>query len=167
MKTFWVSSLLPNPVFCFANFNYGNFWKFFITTIFKGNSEWPVLTITFPNNLRNIRSEVFSERFRERDNSGDLGCPPIKVLKKKVNFRCKGFWWPSNQNKENAVINTGLVRLFFPYWPKVGRGLPNSRYNEKKQTFVMLSGSWPWMMLVGTELNLLKKEKSWQKSFFR
>ena len=68
-KTFWESSLLPSPRFYFVDFNYANFWKFLITAIFKGNSELPILTITFPNNHRSIRSEVFSDGFRGKDNS--------------------------------------------------------------------------------------------------
>ena len=66
-KTLWVSSLLPSPHFYFVNFNYANFWKFFITAIFKGKSEWPILTITFP-----IISEASVLRFLVTDSDGGI-----------------------------------------------------------------------------------------------
>ena len=78
-----------------------------------------------------IISEASILRFSVTDSGGGMTVVTRGAPQRKVNFRSKGFWWPSNQNKENAVINIGLVRLSPPQWPKVGRGQPNRRYNKK------------------------------------
>ena len=91
-----------------------------------------------------IISEASILRFSVTDSGGGITVVTSGAPQRKVNFRSKGFRWLSNQNKENAVINIGLVRLSPLQWPKV----INRRYN-KKQTFVMLSGSSPWRMLGG------------------
>ena len=82
-----------------------------------------------------IISEAFVLRFSVTDSGGGMTVVTRGASQRKVNFRSKGFCWPSNQNKENAVINIGLVRLSPPRWPKVGCGQPNRRYNNKKTNF--------------------------------
>ena len=78
-----------------------------------------------------IISEASVLRFSVTDSGGGMTVVTGGAPQRKVNFRSKGFWWPSNQNKENAVINIGLVRRSPPQWPKVGCGQPNRRYNKK------------------------------------
>ena len=63
------------------------------------------------------------------------------------------------------MINIGLERLSPPQWPKVGRGQSNSRYN-KKQTFVMLNGSWTLRMLGVDWDESVQKGKIREKCFF-
>ena len=78
-----------------------------------------------------IISEASVLRFSVTDSGEGITVVTRGAPQRKVNFRSKGFWWSSNQNKENGVINIGLLRLSPPQWPKVGRGQPNRRYNKK------------------------------------
>ena len=78
-----------------------------------------------------IISEASVLRFPVTDSGGGITVVTRGASQRKINFRSKGFWWPTDQNKENAVINIGLVRLSPPQWPNVGRGQPNRRYNKK------------------------------------
>ena len=74
-----------------------------------------------------IISEASVLRFPVTDSGGGITVVTRGASQRKINFRSKGFWWPTDQNKENAVINIGLVRLSPPQWH------PNSRYNKKNK----------------------------------
>ena len=106
-----------------------------------------------------IISEESVLRFSVTDSGGGMTVVTRGAPQRKVNFRYKGFWWPSNQNKENAVIKWGFL---LRSGPKLALG---SQIGDiiKKQTFVMLSGSWPWIWGWGESA---KKKKIRDKNLF-
>ena len=112
-----------------------------------------------------IISEASVLRFSVTDSGGGITVVTRGVPKGKLTFVLKA-------SGDLRIRIRKMQWLILDYWgcllhsdPKLAVG---SQIGDiiKKQTFAMLSGSWPWRMLWGTGVNLQKKKKIRDKNLF-